>query len=200
MSLDIPTLPIKNTSEKRNIQSISNPAMHAVLSGSALIGILIYFLKVSKTVPISNWTLTIFYSVVFIGFLFTAFLRPISVRIRFVIFLALLFLVGTIDLFIGGLNSDGVLFLLVFTVLSAVFYGIRTGLIIAVMPLIVFIFISFGMTTRLFSPNPALGVLQSNSFFDWAMIGMVLLFGIVASYTGIHQMIPRLIETLFITR
>lgn len=154
MSLDKPTLPVKNIPEKRNIQSISDPAMQAVLSGSALIGIVIFFLKVSKTVPISNWALTIFYSFVFIGFLFTAFIRPISMRIRFVFFLALLFLVGTIDLFIGGLNSDGVLFLLVFTVLSVVFYGIRTGLLIAVMPLIVFIFISFGMSTGYFRQIP----------------------------------------------
>jgi len=197
MSLDKTTLPVKNIPEKRNIHSISDPAMQAVLSGSALIGIVIFFLKVSKTVPISNWALTIFYSFVFIGFLFAAFIRLISMRIRFVFFLALLFLVGTIDLFIGGLNSDGVLFLLVFTVLSVVFYGIRTGLLIAVMPLIVFIFISFGMSTGLFSPNPTLGILQSNSIFDWVLIGMVLLFGIVASYSGIHQMIPRLLESLF---
>ena len=197
MNLEKTSQPQRIIDRKQNILLLSNPAMQAVLSGSALIGIIIYFLKISKTISSSNWTLTVIYSLVFIGFLFTAFLKPVYVRTRYIIYLVLLFIVGVVDLFIGGISSDGVILLLLFSVLSAVFFKIRIGLITAILPLVVLVFIAFGMTTGLFSPDPENGVLISDSVIDWVLVGIVLLFGIVASHAGIYQLIPKLIYSLF---
>ena len=66
----------------KSIRFITDPAKQSVLIGSALIGIVIFFLKVSRTIPAGNWGITALYFIVFVGIVFLAFLRPIPVSIR----------------------------------------------------------------------------------------------------------------------
>lgn len=198
MTLETSTSPTTNRSPiERSIRFLSDPAMQAVLLGSALIGILIYFLKIAQTIPAGNLTLTILYSVIFLGIVLVAFVRFIPIRIRYIIFLVLLGSLGAIDLFLGGLNSDGLLFLLIFVFMSALFFRARIGLVIAAIAILVIIFLGFAMVTGLLKPNEEYGILQSNSLFDWSLIGIIVLFGIIASFTGLYQLIPNLIDQFF---
>jgi putative methionine-R-sulfoxide reductase with GAF domain len=183
---------------RRNTRYLTEPAMQAILISSALVGIIIYFIKISQTILINNWTFTAIYSVIFLGILGSAFIRPISIRVRYISYLVLILALGIVDLFLGGINSDGLLYLLLFSVLSALFFSIRIGLLTAFLSIIAFIFIAFGMITRIFTPNDQFGVLISSSTFDWVLIGLGLLFGIAASFAGIYQLIPNLVNALFV--
>jgi len=189
--------PPSNPNSARSISFITDPAKQAVLLGSALIGIVIFFFKVSRTIPAGNWGITALYFVVFIGIVLLAFIRPISMTIRYPIYLGLLLLVGTIDLFLGGLESDGLIFLFLFTVLTAIFYRSRIGLLTAAIPFGVMIFIGFAMSGKLISPNPAYTFSLSDSPINWIFFAVVLLFGVIASFSGIYQFIPKLTESFF---
>jgi hypothetical protein len=189
--------PPTNPNSARSISFITDPAKQAVLLGSALIGIVIFFFKVSRTIPAGNWGITALYFVVFIGILLLAFIRPISMKIRYPIYLVLLLTVGTIDLFLGGLESDGFFFLFLFIVLTAIFYRSRIGLLSASIPFGLMIFIGFAMSGKLITPNPAYTFSLSDSPINWIFFAVVLLFGVIASFSGIYQFIPKLTESFF---
>ena len=171
--------------------------MQTVLLASALVGIVIYFLKISQTIPAGNILLSAIYSVAFLGILITAFLQNIPIRARYPVYLFFILLVGTTDLFFGGLTSDGLLFLFGFTVLTALFYRSRITLVIAAIPLGVMIFIGFGMVTGLIRPDPAQAILNSDSVYNWVLVGAVLYFGILASHAGVFQFIPKIVDSYF---
>ncbi len=189
--------PPTNPNSVRSIILITDPAKQAVLIGSALIGIVIFFLKISRSIPASNWGITALYFLVFTGIILLAFIRPISMKIRYPIYLGLLLIVGTFDLYLGGLESDGFFFLFLFTVLTAIFYRSRIGLLTAAIPFGVMIFIGFAMSGKLISPNPIYIFSLSDSAINWVYFAVVLLFGVIASFSGIYQFIPRLTESFF---
>ena len=197
MSLEKPEIPQSKTPGDRSILFASNPAMQTVLLASALVGIVIYFLKISQTIPAGNILLSAIYSVAFLGILITAFLQNIPIRARYPVYLFFILLVGTTDLFFGGLTSDGLLFLFGFTVLTALFYRSRITLVIAAIPLGVMIFIGFGMVTGLIRPDPAQAILNSDSVYNWVLVGAVLYFGILASHAGVFQFIPKIVDSYF---
>jgi GAF domain-containing protein len=190
--------PPANPKTARSTAFITDPAKQAVLLGSALIGIIIFFFKISRTIPADNWGITALYFVVFVGIILLAFIRSISMTIRYPIYLGLIIIVGTIDIYLGGLESDGVFFLFLFTVLTALFYRSRVGLFTAAIPFGVMIFIGFAMSGKLISPNPAYTFSLSDSPINWIFIAVVLLFGVIASYSGIYQYIPKLTESFFL--
>ncbi len=181
----------------KSIRFITDPAKQSVLIGSALIGIVIFFLKISRTIPAGNWGITALYFIVFVGIVLLAFIRPIPISLRYVIYLVFLLLVGTVDLFLGGLGSDGLFFLFLFTILTALFYRSRVGLLAAAIPFGEMIFIGFAMTGKLISPDPAFILTQSDSVIYWLFFAAILLFGVLASQTGIYQFIPKLTDSFF---
>ncbi len=181
----------------RSIRYLTDPAKQSVLIGSALIGIVIYFLKISQTIPAANWILSVIYTLVFIGIILVTFLQLIPMSIRYPVYLVLILVLGSVDLYFGGLASDGIFFLFTFTILTAIFYRSRIGLLASAIPFTELIFIGFAMTSKLLTPNPLYTLSSSDSIINWIIIGAVLLFGIVSSQSGIYQFIPKLVESFY---
>jgi GAF domain-containing protein len=182
----------------RSVRFLTDPAKQSILIGSALIGIVIYFLKISQTVPAANWTLTVLYSFVFIGIVLVTFLQFIPISSRYPTYLILLLILGSVDLYFGGLASDGIFFLFTFTILTSLFYRSRTGLLASAIPFAELIIIGFAMSSKLLTPNPIYTISASDSVINWVFLGAVLLFGIVSSQSGIYQFIPKLIDSFYL--
>jgi GAF domain-containing protein len=193
----IPSSQIPTSQTRHSIRFLTDPAKQSVLIASALIGIVIYFLRISQTIPVGNWFLTTVYSVTFLGIILLAFIPRIPLGTRYPIYLILLLILGSIDLFYGGLVGDGIYFLFLFTILTALFYRNRVGLLAATIPFVELIVVAFAMTSKLITPDPIFLASQSSTVIAWILIAVILLFGVITSQSGIYQFIPGLTASFF---
>lgn len=153
-----------------------------VLLGSCVFGLITLATNVSTPISRGLWSIVAAYASAYFLMVVITFLRNLSLPVRTVFFLLVLYLLSISSLLDAGLSGAGRIFLLTFVVFATILLQRRRGLyagLLAVLTLIVF---GWLMSSNIFPQPPVSVMTNSTSFVEWISETTVfLLLGVAAT-------------------
>ncbi len=179
--------------ERPEIVEVRGTILDKLLVVFSLVGLPATLLGVIQSYKLGRWVFCIIYSAIYLLFLLaTLAARKFPFRIRALIPVSLLLLVGWTSLSWAGMSGSGVQLMLGVCFLSALLFGLR-GLMLALpVTLMCITFVAFGMTTGFIDISPE-RMMTSRSPVPW--LTTICVFFMIVSVTVIgFQMFSRRIE------
>lgn len=115
---------------------------------ASILGILVLLFLMRDTLAHKHWEIVAIYMIVAISIGLISFIPGIRYKVRSVTFLAIVFLLGNIDLVFFGVAEDWRLYFSAFSILATVFLGWRAGVTAILISLLAFVTIAWQIAQR----------------------------------------------------
>ena len=133
------------------INNLREQLLSILLYGATALGLVIYFISIRSTFVQQEWKQIIFYTAVY-GWLITiTFYRRLSYYLRAGSLIGLLYMLGTVVSIQNGLVGDGRLWMLGFTMLTAIFLGPQLNILATLLGGVTLVGIGWGVNQDLIS-------------------------------------------------
>ncbi len=167
-----------------------------ILIGASLLGGLTYLSAVIPGIQNKQWALVILYTLVFAGVIAITWLRKISFHIRAGGLVVILYVLGVSGLLESGLVGDGRIFLMLFTIMCAVFLGMRLGIYADILSAVTLGAIGSLMVGGTIAPAAAESMASIGSTTDWTTSVVVFITATVMASGSIFLLMSGLEQAI----
>jgi PAS domain S-box-containing protein len=179
--------------DRPEVEEFRRSILNRLLYVFSLLGQPAACIGVTQSYVQGRWVFSLLYAGIYIIFLVGTFAaRRLPYRIRALILISSLFLIAFAILMRIGMSGVGMQLMLGACFMSALFYGIRTGILVLLISLACVTYVAFGMTTGFIEIYPE-QMLTSKSSLAW-LTGLFVFFIMVSITVSAPEMLRRRIE------
>ena len=137
------------------IYKLRERLLRVLLYGAILPGLAVYYIGIRDSLALQEWGLIIAYTLAFGWTLIIAFTRRLSFYFRAGSLVGLLYILGSGVSMLFGLGGDGRIWMLGFTILTAVFFSPQLSILVALLSTMTLVGIGWALNQHLI-PTQAL--------------------------------------------
>ena len=178
-----------------NLQELRERLIQSLLTIAVGIGIVLYTIALEPFISgnLSLWY-PVIYTIIFIWLLAITFIKPLSFyTLRAFSLLFFLYIMGTLNLFLGGLNAGASLFFLTYIAIFTLLVGFRGGIIALSSTIITVIILGIAITQGYITPG---WFFSAAEVLPWFISGLAMILMGLLIAVSISTLIRSLDEQL----
>ncbi len=155
--------------------------LRMMLISSTMVGTVLYAIALIPVLQKGLYSTILLYGVLYLWIILITFLPRLPFRVRAIFWLGLIYMLGSMNLFMSGFNVDAGIFLITFIAMAILLVDLQAGIVALVLSSVTVAFSGFVNISEHFSLS--MGLSQTNPLL-WIIGGIIfLLMGILLIYS-----------------